>query len=119
MRSDVRGAVNVAPTGAVSLSRLLRLARRPSLPVPHPLFGPALARLGRRLGAGALYGDAVRLLRYGRGVDNGRLINEVGFRPHFDADSGARDFAAQSNAAADRTAPAPGCRRRPAGGLGR
>ena len=72
-RSPVRGAVNVAPSGSISLSRILRLARRPSLPIPHPLFGPALGRLGSRLGAGPLYGDGVRLLRFGRGVDNRRL----------------------------------------------
>ena len=36
------------PTGAVSLQRILRLARRPALPIPHPLFGPALGRLGKR-----------------------------------------------------------------------
>jgi UDP-glucose 4-epimerase len=98
IRSDVRGPVNVAPTGAVSLSRMLRLARRPALPVPHPLFGPALGRLGRRLGAGALYGDAVRLLRFGRGVDNRRLIEEVGFRPQFDAEGAVRDFIERADA---------------------
>ncbi len=52
---------------------------------PHPLFGPALARAGRRLGVGGLYGDAVRLLRYGRGVDNRRLREELGYEPRFDA----------------------------------
>ncbi|MDX6637140.1 MAG: UDP-glucose 4-epimerase [Solirubrobacterales bacterium] len=96
VRSDVRGAVNVAPTGAVSLIRALRLARRPSFPLPHPLFGPALARLGRQLGTGALYGDAVRMLRYGRGVDTRRLREEVGFVPRFDAEATIRDFAAQT-----------------------
>ena len=72
-RNPVRGAVNVAPSGSISLSHILRLARRPSLPIPHPLFGPALERLGRQLGAGPVYGDGVRLLRFGRGVDNRRL----------------------------------------------
>ena len=46
----VRGAVNVAPSGSVSLSRALRLLGRVELPVPHPLFGPALSRAGERLG---------------------------------------------------------------------
>jgi UDP-glucose 4-epimerase len=96
VRNPVRGAVNVAPSGAISLSRILRLARRPSLPVPHPLFGPALARLGGRLGAGPLYGDAVRLLRFGRGVDNRRLREEVGYDPTFDAEAAVRDFAAKT-----------------------
>jgi UDP-glucose 4-epimerase len=92
-RNPVRGAVNVAPSGSISLSRLLRLARRPSLPIPHPLFGPALGRLGSRLGAGPLYGDGVRFLRFGRGVDNRRLRTELGFEPSFDAEAAARDFA--------------------------
>jgi UDP-glucose 4-epimerase len=94
--SAVRGAVNVAPSGSISLSHALRLMRRPSLPIPHPLFGPALERLGRRIGAGPLYGDGVRLLRFGRGVDNRRLTDEIGYRPRFDAEAAVRDFAAKS-----------------------
>jgi UDP-glucose 4-epimerase len=86
--------VNVAPSGSISLSRALRLARRLSVPVPHPLFEPALARLGRELGAGVLYGDAVRFLRFGRGVDNGRLRHEIGYEPAFDSEGAVRDFAA-------------------------
>jgi UDP-glucose 4-epimerase len=94
VRNPVRGPVNVAPSGSISLSRALRLARRPTLPIPHPLFEPALARLGDRLGAGALYGDAVRFLRFGRGVDNARLRSDVGYEPAFDAEGAVRDFAA-------------------------
>jgi UDP-glucose 4-epimerase len=90
----VRGAVNVAPSGSISLSRILRLARRPSVPIPHPLFGPAMERLGRQLGAGPVYGDGVRLLRFGRGVDNRRLREEIGYEPRFDAVGAVRDFAA-------------------------
>src|SRR6266511_3407760 len=67
-RNPVRGSVNVAPSGAISLSHILRLAR-----------------LGRQLGAGPLYGDGVRLLRFGRGVDNRRLRTGVGYEPRFDA----------------------------------
>jgi UDP-glucose 4-epimerase len=92
-RSPVRGAVNVAPSGAISLSHILRLVRRPALPIPHPLFGPALERVGRRLGAGPIYGDGVRLLRFGRGVDNTRLTRDVGYVPRFDAEAAVRDFA--------------------------
>src|SRR5947207_1293592 len=98
VRSDARGPVNVAPAGAVSLTRILRLSRRPTVAIPHPLFGPALARLGRRLGAGALYGDAVRFLRYGRGVDNRRLRSELGFEPAFDALGAVRDFVERPSA---------------------
>jgi UDP-glucose 4-epimerase len=88
----VPGAVNVAPTGAISLSRALRLAGATELPVPHPLFGPAMSRLGERLGVGTLYGDAVRLLRFGRGVDNRRLREELGYEPRYDAVAAVRDF---------------------------
>jgi UDP-glucose 4-epimerase len=93
VRNPVRGPVNVAPSGSISLSKALRLARRPTLPIPHPLFEPALARLGDRLGAGALYGDAVRFLRFGRGVDNARLRSDVGYEPAYDAEGAVRDFA--------------------------
>ncbi len=90
--SDVRGPVNIAPTGALSLSRILRMGARPSLPIPHPLFGAALDRLGGRLGAGPLVGDAVRLLRFGRGVDNRRMRHELGFEPKRTAVEAAREL---------------------------
>jgi UDP-glucose 4-epimerase len=89
----VRGAVNVAPSGSVSLSRALRLIGRSQVPLPHPLFGPAISRLGRQLGAGSLLGDGVQLLRYGRGVDNSRMLGELGYQPAFDAVGTIRDFA--------------------------
>ena len=92
MWSDIRGAVNIAPSGALSLSRILRMGGRPSLPIPHPLFGPGARAVGGRLGAGALVGDAVRLLRYGRGVDNGRMRRELGFEPKLSAVGAAREL---------------------------
>jgi len=94
--NPVRGAVNVAPDGSISLSRALRLMRRPSIPVPAPAFEPLLARLGSRLGAGGLLGDGVRLLRYGRGVDNTRLREELGYQPRFDAAGAIADLAAKA-----------------------
>jgi UDP-glucose 4-epimerase len=97
-RAPVRGPVNVAPSGSISLSHILRLVRRPALPIPHPLFGPTLERLGKRLGAGPLYGDGVRLLRFGRGVDNRRLRTEISYEPRFDAEGAIRDFAAAKSA---------------------
>jgi UDP-glucose 4-epimerase len=92
-RNPVPGPVNEAPSGSVSLKKILRMAGRPSLPIPHPLFGPLLSRLGQGLGLADLYGDTARLLRYGRGVDNTRLRLEVGYQPAFDAVGAARDFA--------------------------
>ncbi|MGH3992868.1 MAG: NAD-dependent epimerase/dehydratase family protein, partial [Pseudonocardiaceae bacterium] len=108
VRHPVRGAVNVAPSGAVSLSRILRIAGKPALPIPHPLFGRALTQLGRQLKMGGTYDDGVRLLRYGRGVDNARLREEVGYEPRFDALGAVRDFAGQ--AASRRIVPVPGPR---------
>jgi UDP-glucose 4-epimerase len=89
----VRGPINVAPSGSISLSRILRILGRPTLPIPHGLFEPLMARLGRRLGAGALYGDGVRLLRFGRGIDNRRLREELGYEPRFDAAGAVHDLA--------------------------
>jgi UDP-glucose 4-epimerase len=97
VRNPVRGAVNVGPSGAISLSRLLRLARRTAVPIPHPLFRPTMERVGRRLGVGTLLGDAIRMLRYGRGVDNRRLREEVGYEPRFDAVEAVRDFASKTD----------------------
>ena len=91
--NPVRGPVNVAPSGSISLSRALRLLGRPAVPVPTPLFGALMERLNDRLGAGGLIGDWVRLLRYGRGVDNRRLLEEVGFEPRFDAAGAIGDLA--------------------------
>jgi UDP-glucose 4-epimerase len=108
VRNPVRGAVNVAPSGSISLTRMLRIARRPSAPIPHPLFGPAMAQLGRRLGLGGAYSDGVRLLRYGRGVANRRLREEVGFEPRFDAAGAVRDFAAKQRGRRLVRVPSPG-----------
>lgn len=91
--TPVRGAVNVAPNGSISLSRALRLCGRLALPVPHPLFEPAISRLSSQLGAGGLVGDGVRMLRFGRGVDNTRLRREIGFEPAHDAAGAIRDLA--------------------------
>jgi UDP-glucose 4-epimerase len=104
--APVRGAVNVAPSGSISLSRILRILGRPQIPIPHPLFAPAMARVGSRVGVGPLYGDAVRLLRYGRGVDNSRLREELGFEPAYDATATIEDFARHQRGR--RLAPAPG-----------
>jgi UDP-glucose 4-epimerase len=91
----VRGPINVAPDGSISLSRMLRILGRPVLPIPHPLFEPMMERLGRRLGAGTLYGDGVRLLRFGRGIDNRRLREELGYQPRYDAVEAVRDLASK------------------------
>jgi UDP-glucose 4-epimerase len=82
IRRPVRGAVNVAARGTIGLTRMIRAAHRQRLPVAGPLFGP-LTGAGRRLGLDSYSDDFRRLLRYGRGVDIGRLERELGHRPRY------------------------------------
>jgi UDP-glucose 4-epimerase len=80
VRRPVRGPVNVAGEGSITLSRLLRLAGRVGVPVPAPLFGVALDAAAR-VGLARLPPEAVPWLRNGVTLDCRRLIEEVGFRP--------------------------------------
>ena len=91
--NPVRGAVNVAPDGSISLSRLLRLTGRVAVPVPPIISGSLIRRLGKNLNTADMYRDGELLLRYGRGCDNTRLREEVGYEPAFDCEGAARDFA--------------------------
>jgi UDP-glucose 4-epimerase len=106
--NPVAGAVNVAPSGAISLSRMLRICGRPIVPIPPPLAGAVFPRLGRRFGAGETYNDGMRLLRFGRGLDNRRLREEVGFEPAYDAEEVVRDFAAKTSGRSVAPIPGPG-----------
>lgn len=95
--NPVPGPVNVAPEGTLSLGKALRLAGRPTLPIPHFVAEPILAGFSRQiLGAADLHADGVRLLRYGRGCDNRRLREEVGYTPRYTAEGAFRDFVAKS-----------------------
>jgi UDP-glucose 4-epimerase len=80
VRNPVRGPVNVAGEGSISLTRLLRLAGKLPLPIPAQLFSTALGA-GRLLGLPRLPPEAVPWLRHGVTLDCTRLIEEVGFRP--------------------------------------
>jgi UDP-glucose 4-epimerase len=82
VRRPVRGAVNVAGRGTIGLARMIRTAGKPLLPIASPLFAP-LTGAARRLGLDAYSEDFRRLLRYGRGVDVGRLELELGHRPRY------------------------------------
>lgn len=97
VHNTVRGPVNVAPDGSISLSRALRILRRPTVGIPQPLFEPAVKRFGGRLGAGGLLGDGVRLLRFGRGIDNRRMREELGYEPSYDAVDAVCDLAEKTD----------------------
>ena len=94
VRRPVRGAVNVAAPGTIGLGRMIRLAGRVALPIAGPLFG-ALTGAGRRVGLGVYSDDFRRLLRYGRGVDVTRLVEEVGYKPRFATVAAVEDWAAR------------------------
>ncbi len=112
--NPVRGAVNVAPDGAISLSRLLRLCGKSAVGIPPVISGPILKRVGNFLGSADLQDDGRLLLRYGRGCDNRRLREEIGYELAFDAEGAARDFASKSSGLSSLfPAPHPGSPVRP------
>ncbi|MBA2566356.1 MAG: NAD-dependent epimerase/dehydratase family protein [Thermoleophilaceae bacterium] len=102
VRRPVRGAVNVASEGTIGLTKLVRMARRPTLPLPAPLFAPTV-EAGRRAGMPMLSPDFRRLLRYGRAVDITRLTGEVGFRPRFTTEAAVTDYLRSRRAPARAT----------------
>ena len=83
VHAPVRGPVNVAGPGAVSLARMLRRLGRPSLPLAGPLYGPVTGLAGRLLGLPRLTEDIVRYLRYGRGVALERMERDLRYTPRF------------------------------------
>ena len=99
VRNPVRGAVNVAGSGTIGLSRMIRLAGRRALPIAAPLFG-AVTSAGQRLGLDAQSEDFQRLLRYGRGVDIRRLTDEVGYTPRQSTVQAVEAWAASTRTAA-------------------
>jgi UDP-glucose 4-epimerase len=99
VRHPVRGAVNVAGRGTIGLSRMIRMAGRPQLPIAGPLFTP-LTGAARRLGMSAYSDDFRRLLRYGRAVDIRRLEEEVGYKPRFSTVAAVADWVGRRREAA-------------------
>ena len=100
-RTRCAAPVNVAPSGSISLSRVLRLVAPPVAADPASAVR-ARAGAARRAGSApaALYGDGVRLLRFGRGVDNRRLRDEIGYEPRFDAVAAIRGLRRRRSAGA-------------------
>jgi UDP-glucose 4-epimerase len=106
VRRPLRGPVNVAGEGSISLSRLLRMAGKVPLPVLPPLFASTM-RAGRRLGFAELPPEAVPWLRYGLTIDCTRLIEEAGYRPRSTVAT-VRDFVEKVRG--HRVLPRPGLR---------
>ena len=91
IKNPVRGPVNVAASGTIGLTRLIRMAGRPSAPLLPPFFGP-VADAAERAGFEALSADFRRLLRYGRAIDTTRLVEEVGYEPRLSTVDAVRDY---------------------------
>jgi len=91
IKNPVRGPVNVAAPGTIGLTRMVRMAGRPTLPILPPLF-PAMTDAGRRLGMHPLSPDLKRLLRFGRAVDISRLVEEVGYTPRYSTAEAVEDY---------------------------
>jgi len=92
IRNPVRGAVNVAAPGTVGLTKMLRMVGKVSVPVVGGAFD-LVVDTGRRVGIPAISPDFRRLLRYGRGVDVSRLVEEVGYLPRYSATEAIADYA--------------------------
>jgi UDP-glucose 4-epimerase len=112
VQRPVRGPVNVAADGVVSLRRMLRRLGRPALPVAGPLLGLAAGTVGRALGGPPLSEDVARYLRHGRGVDTTRMHEELRFDPELSTEQAiervARDLRGAGPAAAAATRAAAG-----------
>jgi UDP-glucose 4-epimerase len=91
VRRPVRGAVNVAGPGTIGLTRMVRLAGRPTLPV-LPSFFDAVTGVGQRLGMLDFSDDFKRLLRHGRATDTTRLVEEVGYEPRYGTVEAVEDY---------------------------
>ncbi|MGI5485268.1 NAD-dependent epimerase/dehydratase family protein [Microtetraspora malaysiensis] len=88
---DHPGTFNVAGEGVLLLSQCLRRAGRFSLPVPSPLFR-LLGEAARAAGRADFSPEQLALMCYGRVVDCGRLVRELGWQPKFGTAAAFEDF---------------------------
>jgi UDP-glucose 4-epimerase len=91
IKNPVRGPVNVAAPGTIGLTKLVRMAGKPTLPLLPGLFGPVTDST-QRLGIESLSADFRRLLRFGRGIDITRLVEEDGYMPRFTTVQAVEDY---------------------------
>lgn len=93
--ADRPGTYNVAGPGVVYVSQALRLAGKPSVPLP-PAVAAGMAGLARRM---ELTADQLELLTHGRVADIGRIRERVGLRPRFSTREAFEDFLASGRVA--------------------
>jgi UDP-glucose 4-epimerase len=78
LEHDLNGIYNVAGDGMLPWSEVVAMAGKRRIPLP-PFISPMMLVPGRLTGLLELPDEYLRLLRYGRGVDNRRL-KKTGFR---------------------------------------
>lgn len=88
---DVPGVFNVAGDGTLPWSEVCAIVGKRRVPLPPVMSGLALGAL-RRLKLLDLPPEVLELLRYGRGVENGRF-KEAGFRYRYTSSGALEDFA--------------------------
>jgi len=79
---ELPGTFNVAADGVLMLSQAIRRAGRIAFPVPGPAVGP-LSRFFRGARLVDFSPEQMRLLNFGRVVDNRRLRTQFGFTPRW------------------------------------
>jgi UDP-glucose 4-epimerase len=79
---EIPGVFNVAADGVLLLSQAIRRAGRVPIPVPSPAVGP-VSRLFRSAHLVDFSPEQMRLLNFGRVVDNRRLREQFGFTPRW------------------------------------
>jgi UDP-glucose 4-epimerase len=81
VRFDIDGVYNAAADGVLALSEIAGLLGKPLAPVLSP-WGTGLGAAALRRAGVALPAENLRLLRFGRAMDN-RLLKATGFRFRF------------------------------------
>jgi UDP-glucose 4-epimerase len=94
----VRGPVNVAADGTVSLARMLRRLGKRALPIAAPVYAPTVRALARTGIVPPIDDDVVGYLRFGRGVDTTRMRAELRFVPTHTTVEAIDEVAAQIRA---------------------
>ena len=80
--NEIPGVFNVAADGVLLLSQAIRRAGRVPLPVPSAAVGP-VGRIFRSARLVDFSPEQMRLLNFGRVVDNRRLRTQFGFTPRW------------------------------------
>ncbi|WP_199430992.1 NAD-dependent epimerase/dehydratase family protein [Qaidamihabitans albus] len=88
---DRPGVFNVGADGVLTLSQAIRRAGRVELPVPRAAM-PSIGRVLRGARVVDFSSDQVRLLNFGRVVDNTRLKETFGYTPRWSTREAFDDF---------------------------